>query len=723
MSNPSFLSADTSPISSVKSCGHLSNRNHEITSSQKRPATITTTAVAQPIRAEQRPPYVTDASTLNRTLSQLSLEVADSEVTHGHSAIGTPHLPATQFISHGLDSLPKDVATVVDSPKPLSPQHSSLSLSLNRTRPPLLTPSIRPCSTGSQFTSLGTAHNLSHSTDHLADPDRSDAYKRLASFGHLIGAPLYQRTKSQGATDHTRMSQAWDREGRNNKTNEGNATKVGEALTGARQEAFSEEKRNRSSSRTGNGRVEKRIEATLAKAEPASNTRSRKSSHILGLFKENTASQDTKKSQEKAKNNSGVLEDDTVSESIGADNEGSNFKQHDGYNRPIESAPGQGQTDPFSLEGKDRLGKSDGFLHGDSFQQFRRKSSAASTTSRPLLDISNESQNHGNNSVSPRVTPDDHALDVGDMSHFNIPQRLLEEIRSHHNLIAPLRERFRGLSNKATSADPGQSNTDSHDRLEPPTDNFNDQQISDSAGKVEEAEEDDEDGSDKEQISSALYYPHQGPSPSNLEDGTVDDTSHFEDSQINGEDHELKSPSPDSCNNDIPSEDVDITLQSQNKSRYLHGDLQKSWIHPPEPSSAKANESGTSSASESEYDSLDESARSATGEPGSLTDEAEITPTATPVAHDLLATPRLRKVRHPSTAPLGAVELKPYNHQVGGHTTVFRFSKRAVCKQLSNRENEFYEVVEREHPELLKFLPRYAQPFYNILPPPSRPGS
>ncbi|RPB19627.1 SAICAR synthase-like protein [Terfezia boudieri ATCC MYA-4762] len=57
--------------------------------------------------------------------------------------------------------------------------------------------------------------------------------------------------------------------------------------------------------------------------------------------------------------------------------------------------------------------------------------------------------------------------------------------------------------------------------------------------------------------------------------------------------------------------------------------------------------------------------------------------------------------------PLGAVELKPYNHQVGGHTALFRFSRRAVCKSLSNRENEFYEAIETRHPSLLKFLPKY----------------
>jgi hypothetical protein len=114
-----------------------------------------------------------------------------------------------------------------------------------------------------------------------------------------------------------------------------------------------------------------------------------------------------------------------------------------------------------------------------------------------------------------------------------------------------------------------------------------------------------------------------------------------------------------------------------------------------------------SSATESECESLDETYESRKGEESSLTDDAEATPTGTPARRTLGSSSKAHKLKHQqSTAPLGTVELKPYNHQVGGHTTVFRFSRRAVCKSLSNRENEFYENVERRHPELLKFLPR-----------------
>lgn len=65
-------------------------------------------------------------------------------------------------------------------------------------------------------------------------------------------------------------------------------------------------------------------------------------------------------------------------------------------------------------------------------------------------------------------------------------------------------------------------------------------------------------------------------------------------------------------------------------------------------------------------------------------------------------------------SPLEAIELIPYKHQVGGHTTLWRFSKRAVCKQLNNSENKFYENIERYHRDLLPFLPRYVSPSFYL---------
>ncbi|RPD61843.1 SAICAR synthase-like protein [Lentinus tigrinus ALCF2SS1-7] len=53
------------------------------------------------------------------------------------------------------------------------------------------------------------------------------------------------------------------------------------------------------------------------------------------------------------------------------------------------------------------------------------------------------------------------------------------------------------------------------------------------------------------------------------------------------------------------------------------------------------------------------------------------------------------------------IPLRPFRNQVGGHSAIYKFTKRAVCKPLVSRENLFYEAVEREAPPLLEFIPRY----------------
>ncbi|TDL29259.1 SAICAR synthase-like protein [Rickenella mellea] len=53
------------------------------------------------------------------------------------------------------------------------------------------------------------------------------------------------------------------------------------------------------------------------------------------------------------------------------------------------------------------------------------------------------------------------------------------------------------------------------------------------------------------------------------------------------------------------------------------------------------------------------------------------------------------------------IPLRPFRNQVGGHSAIYKFTKRAVCKPLVSRENLFYEAVEHEAPPLLAFIPRY----------------
>jgi hypothetical protein len=46
-----------------------------------------------------------------------------------------------------------------------------------------------------------------------------------------------------------------------------------------------------------------------------------------------------------------------------------------------------------------------------------------------------------------------------------------------------------------------------------------------------------------------------------------------------------------------------------------------------------------------------------------------------------------------------SVALKPYSHQVGGHSALFKFSRHAVCKPLIEKENAFYQDIEINRPE------------------------
>ncbi|KAI8341051.1 hypothetical protein BC941DRAFT_499673 [Chlamydoabsidia padenii] len=54
-----------------------------------------------------------------------------------------------------------------------------------------------------------------------------------------------------------------------------------------------------------------------------------------------------------------------------------------------------------------------------------------------------------------------------------------------------------------------------------------------------------------------------------------------------------------------------------------------------------------------------------------------------------------------------ALPLLPFDNQVGGHVSFFRFSKRAICKLVSWKEQRFYEHLEVTHPELLPFMCQY----------------
>ncbi|ORZ06043.1 hypothetical protein BCR42DRAFT_427568, partial [Absidia repens] len=67
----------------------------------------------------------------------------------------------------------------------------------------------------------------------------------------------------------------------------------------------------------------------------------------------------------------------------------------------------------------------------------------------------------------------------------------------------------------------------------------------------------------------------------------------------------------------------------------------------------------------------------------------------------------LESYNPPSSLLTTAFPLLPFQNQVGGHCSFFRFSKRAICKPMSQKEQEFYEYLERHHAPLLPFTSQY----------------
>ncbi|EFE39726.1 inositol hexaphosphate kinase KCS1, putative [Trichophyton verrucosum HKI 0517] len=375
-------------------------------------------------------------------------------------------------------------------------------------------------------------------------------------------------------------------------------------------------------------RVEKSIEASLANVDPSANVRSRKSSHYLGLFKENTGEPERRKS----------------------------------------IAPELASLDELSGVG------------------------VGAGAARPDITSADE---------SPAV----------------VPKELLDEIRSHQHRrqdgASPANGAQPGLPRSIPSRDtrmlyPGHA-------LEgfSPDSDF----AAARPGLAESVFEDDDE--DKERISSALYFPHQRP----LEAADKDVGNKLQPEQPLFSSPANLKPSLSETNL------VDISLFSKTEKSHFTGDLRKTIPEPIEPPVSSSSDphavsvpSGAAAVvvepatdiSESDYLSASESYTSTThDEPEddddlSSHDEAAGTaPRGTPrPSRPQIKHPQSQHIRSPTT-PLGAVELKPYRHQVGGHTTVFRFSRRAVCKQLNNRENQFYERIEKRHPEMLVFLARY----------------
>ena len=699
MSNPFLASENTSLGSSVRSSGaRIENGDVSSPTPSSESTTITPTNFPGHNGNVLPSKSLTDVAGHETYLPDVPGEHAARPNYEG-SDPNTPRLPPTMNGNSDLEIVPQEPLDCAQRPSNI-PDNLSNSPSKPQLRP--LKASINPSLSSSNNRYSRSVNPLQDNPQPLQDnPNPQDdpsatpylEQSRRTSTdppaSHPISIPRTPRTKSQGISGHTRMSGSWGRE-LSHASNGGGADHASEA----REEAFAEN-RNRSLSRSSQGRVEKRIEATLADAEPSSHARSRKSSHTLGLFKENNASQGSRRGQDRSR----TASDNAIDASM---------IMNKPHNEKLPQDGQRGRPMPLRHERDAPLGNTERPVSVHSEHAHRNIKhndlSLQDSTVVPTARIRGSPPSGSHRDTGPavdtsKVSLADRSEKMGDAAKRKIPPRLLEEIRNYHNLAAPFHDKFKSTQPKITtpSVDLEDKNPSSR-HLDALLNNQSNHDMLNSSQALEDLENEDEEA---EHISSALYYPHEAPSPDALEDVSIDDARKAKEAQI---DMDARLPEPAismSDENEAPSEDVDIALQVHNKNRYLHGDMQQA---------GQPLESGVSSASESEYESLEEAGRPSMQEDSSLTDDAEATPRASPNSRSSYLLSRTRKTRRARATPLRAVELKPYNHQVGGHTTVFRFSKRAVCKQLSNRENEFYEVVEREHPDLLKFLPRYGYP-------------
>lgn len=727
MSNPFSASRNTASALPVRSEVLSSEGENVPPTSETGPGAVTATGIPPAARTKTLPLLSGRTATYKQEQPQLTERdsIFATHYLNSDSTATTPRLHPTQRGSDISATASQNEAAMLALPKALFPQRYDSASPLHKTRssPPIAVARnsekntfLRRDATHRSQSTESTSQEIYNKQQCNTDENASKMNTQGSRAGDLSRRYRLEETphasiSTAGLPIYTRMSSYHD-----NPVSEtsGVGGNLNDGLEEAN-EATRPNERNRSSSRSRHAHADKSIEATLANAEPALNARSRKASHCLGLFKENTASQEASQGHDGFRSRSTTR------------GFGSSANEHDGAGPQREFRLAQRRDDSTKFLGDSEAGSAVGLNDkypevpsrgearilerptDDSIGSIHpQNGSARRNSTRPSSNKSNHPDGDDETVTVSPATDDNAGYGSEKAEKDGLPLRLLEEIRSHHNLAPPFHDKFR--SSHATS----QPAVDAAVGKEATTPTLRGHQSESGPDLFSQSEtathEEYEDESDKEQISSALYYPHKAPNIDSATRTAVDDADEQGSADQSATTLELDTqPSIGGLDEDnlTSSGEIDIALQSRDEHRYLHGDLQRPRATSSE-LQAKFNESGASSASESDYESWDEMAHPGRGDESSLTEDGETTPTATPTPYTPYLRDKVRRVHRAPAVPLGAVELKPYNHQVGGHTTVFRFSKRAVCKQLSNRENEFYEVIERRHPEMLKFLPRYA---------------
>jgi inositol-hexakisphosphate kinase len=270
---------------------------------------------------------------------------------------------------------------------------------------------------------------------------------------------------------------------------------------------------------------------------------------------------------------------------------------------------------------------------------------------------------------APSASQNDMEDKEGDETQ-RMPLDLLDEIRNHHHLA------------------PGKARRISYPKA---ASGYDGERLGHQDRGLKAVEDED---SEREHISSATYFPHQGVA---LGDSPTDE------SQQAARKARAQAVLAKEKQAKVLDGDMDVTI-TEDTGDHANGNLSlcRESSNRSVESQAKSTHASEQFASDSEY----ESGYSTSGSVSQASEDEETTPTATPTAKSAMAQAKRKHSQAQPSEVVDAVELKPFSHQVGGHTTMYRFSRRAVCKQLNSKENMFYETIEKFHPELLGFMPR-----------------
>jgi inositol-hexakisphosphate 5-kinase len=407
----------------------------------------------------------------------------------------------------------------------------------------------------------------------------------------------------------------------------------------------------------------RKIEATLPNIVegPPKSSRSRKSSQYLGLFKEKDAIEEPQQRKSKLKQKAPKEEKgrQKSSPSIISSPETS-YRQKQRPSPIIEAN---------EAEDGDSRGVYEALAHGG--PRYRHASTSTVSSSRSQPDLQTLFAQGGKTELSPRPRTREGSVGAPSFAEFQLPPPAEE-------IDLPIRKQ------------PGTGLTTELMKV---------------VGQTDSAPDTEGEDSDREHISSAMYYPHRQLRPDmspELEGAIRPAVSRTQSATTRSELHEGSVAEDQSALPHTGSpEEVEIAFQGEGNRQLWKADYPIPSKTPEDPIELTSEYDFGGESSMSDFESHDESAASTYGY-DSEEEETKGPSTSTPKSRPTGTNTRRRDSRH----PLGAVELKPFNHQVGGHSTVYQFSRRAVCKQLNNRENVFYETVEKYHPELLEFMPR-----------------